>query len=252
MTTETTDADLLPCPFCGRQPKVTSRAAAQGESDRTWSGMLWFIACMCGGYSARAHQYGPTEAEAIAAWNTRAALAQRAGEGESWECPECRCKTYARVDQRSTDDGHTKFVPGPYVRCVNCKREWYLPENPAPAADAVEEALNVLLGWQPGCRADDAAVINRDLTRGEWRERFTAALSALLSGWRPIDSAPEQRFYLGNDYMFKVGGRWHGWMFKRHPDGQFVSFRKCEVLPDGEGDHPIAAALPASPKEPNR
>jgi hypothetical protein len=24
------------------------------------------------------------------------------------------------------------------------------------------------------------------------------------------------------------GGRWHGWLFVRHPDGQFVSARKLE------------------------
>lgn len=22
------------------------------------------------------------------------------------------------------------------------------------------------------------------------------------------------------------GGKWHGWLFTRHPDGQFVSYRK--------------------------
>jgi len=27
---------------------------------------------------------------------------------------------------------------------------------------------------------------------------------------------------------FNPGGRWHGWLFYRHPDGQLVSLRKLE------------------------
>lgn len=65
---------LKPCPFCGRAPRESDRAASDLEGGR-W---VAFIACMCGGYSARAHQ-GATgvtaeEAKAVVAqkWNTRA------------------------------------------------------------------------------------------------------------------------------------------------------------------------------------
>lgn len=48
--------------------------------------------------------------------------------------------------------------------------------------------------------------------------------------------------------MFEIGGglflccapgsRWHGWRFRRHPDGQYVSVRKSELGPPGEGANP--------------
>ena len=59
---------LKPCPFCGRPPGRRDRAATSGENG---TGHCWFIFCHCGGYSARAHIYGKTEAEAIALWNGR-------------------------------------------------------------------------------------------------------------------------------------------------------------------------------------
>ena len=61
---------LKPCPFCGGAPVATDRA-----SDVTPTGHIWFLTCFCGGYAARAHQMGDTEAEVIAAWNRRAAAA---------------------------------------------------------------------------------------------------------------------------------------------------------------------------------
>ena len=58
--------DLLPCPFCGKPPKVTARADTYTDTGR-----ICFISCMCGGYSACAHKHGNTLAEATAAWNMR-------------------------------------------------------------------------------------------------------------------------------------------------------------------------------------
>lgn len=66
---------LLPCPFCGRQPNVMTRA--QGHADKDDRPWVSFISCMCGGYSARAHQYGtgmtPELSVEVASgkWNTR-------------------------------------------------------------------------------------------------------------------------------------------------------------------------------------
>lgn len=65
--------EFKPCPFCGRQPRLTTRPAAEVEG----GGWLSFLACHCGGYSARAHQFakGTTAKDArdavMAKWNTR-------------------------------------------------------------------------------------------------------------------------------------------------------------------------------------
>ena len=62
-------SNLLPCPFCGREPQHTSRGASPIESSTT--GEMHFIACHCGGYAARAHQWGYSYQEAARAWNCR-------------------------------------------------------------------------------------------------------------------------------------------------------------------------------------
>ncbi len=68
---------LAPCPFCGATPEITERAATEAERHA----FMCFIACMCGGYSARAHQYGGGETKfeaqetASIAWNRRVAPA---------------------------------------------------------------------------------------------------------------------------------------------------------------------------------
>lgn len=68
--------ELKPCPFCGKEPRVTHRAAS--DEGLHAGGYVAFIACFCGTYSAKAHQPGGgnTVAEAIQhageRWNTRA------------------------------------------------------------------------------------------------------------------------------------------------------------------------------------
>jgi DNA-directed RNA polymerase subunit RPC12/RpoP len=44
---------------------------------------------------------------------------------DCWRCPDCGSRTYARVDERKPTG---KFGPGPLIRCVDCKREYDLPE----------------------------------------------------------------------------------------------------------------------------
>jgi Lar family restriction alleviation protein len=61
-------AELAPCPFCGRKPEESERA-----DNVTSTGKACFIACMCGGYSANAHQFGETREEVVRKWNRRAA-----------------------------------------------------------------------------------------------------------------------------------------------------------------------------------
>lgn len=72
---------LLPCPFCQRVPKLLERASTISEREKFKA----FVSCMCGGYSARAHQSGSgmtqtaATAVAIAAWNRRPSPAAAAG-----------------------------------------------------------------------------------------------------------------------------------------------------------------------------
>lgn len=38
---------------------------------------------------------------------------------------------------------------------------------------------------------------------------------------------------------FNPGGRFHGWLFRRHPDGQFVSVRKLQEVNPFPIGHPL-------------
>lgn len=70
------DIPVMPCPFCGNEPRSTGRPATAGEKygDERF---VHFIACYCGGYSATAHKMGSgrtarsAERDAAAKWNTR-------------------------------------------------------------------------------------------------------------------------------------------------------------------------------------
>lgn len=57
---------ILPCPFCGKEPRYINRA-----SNHTKTGWFWAISCYCGGYTATAYQIGETEEEVIRRWNAR-------------------------------------------------------------------------------------------------------------------------------------------------------------------------------------
>lgn len=72
---------LKPCPVCGSRPVLTVHP---DNSDAT--AYFAAVACFCGGYASCAHkdaiaiEPADAEAKAIAAWNTRAALAAAWGE----------------------------------------------------------------------------------------------------------------------------------------------------------------------------
>lgn len=44
----------------------------------------------------------------------------------------------------------------------------------------------------------------------------------------------QELFDLGNGLAFACNpnGRFHGWLFKQHPDGQWVSYRKLDLVAD--------------------
>lgn len=75
MTDAMTPEQLEGCPFCGREARITCRAA---NTDDGRGSHVAFAACYCDGYSACAHKmgFGDGPEEAIAAvtrlWNTRA------------------------------------------------------------------------------------------------------------------------------------------------------------------------------------
>jgi Lar family restriction alleviation protein len=72
---------LLPCPFCGQPPTVSERA-----DDHSPTKHVWFIACYCGGYSARAHQFGHSPDEVTDKWNARSVLSASApSEAAKWK-----------------------------------------------------------------------------------------------------------------------------------------------------------------------
>ena len=67
---------LKPCPFCGEPPELTER-----PDNSEGTAFFCAVGCFCGSYSATAHRWAvrPTAAEAkadaVTAWNTRAAPA---------------------------------------------------------------------------------------------------------------------------------------------------------------------------------
>lgn len=94
---------ILPCPFCGGEPTRTDRA-----EDRRYSptGHAWFIACMCGGYSARAHQHGHTEAEVIEKWNRRSVASATPRTTREGDLAMMVRRLAARIRLRATSGPH--------------------------------------------------------------------------------------------------------------------------------------------------
>lgn len=109
--------------------------------------------------------WGQAAVDAALSASAPASGAERMTAGE-WSCPQCDCRTYARVDEKKPDG---RFGPGPQIRCVECKAVWKndRPIIPAPATPpgvpdsvrALSEAVKDVLserrrqveakGWTP-------------------------------------------------------------------------------------------------------
>ncbi len=67
---------------------------------------------------------------------------------EDWRCgassrPGCGGREFARIDIQMIDGS---FAPGPRVRCVNCKRDDFLPVPTPPETGSLAE-LRSALEW---------------------------------------------------------------------------------------------------------
>jgi hypothetical protein len=53
-------------------------------------------------------------------------------------------------------------------------------------------------------------------------------------------TADAEMFDIGNGFAVcsNPGGRFHGWLFRKHPDGQYVSVRKLETVHLVHAFHP--------------
>jgi hypothetical protein len=70
-----------------------------------------------------------------------AALSHRTDAGgEDWRCDQCGCRSYARVDEQKED---RSFGPGPFIRCVHCKKTAL--SLPPDRGAALREAATFLL-----------------------------------------------------------------------------------------------------------
>lgn len=76
--------ELLPCPFCGGEADLI-------DISDEYEGEYWVAHQCANGTSVETNSYD-TEAEAIAAWNSRAERTCRNISGKNWwafECSEC-------------------------------------------------------------------------------------------------------------------------------------------------------------------
>ena len=123
------ETNLLPCPFCGGEAHVVSDYSSEHDETR-WS--LWHECCEHDGESAGyGHALFPwfetpwyaTDAEAIAAWNTRAELGSGTcklidttspGNDDYWnsaKCSECGAEFTCAIFGRSSDTPDADYCP---------------------------------------------------------------------------------------------------------------------------------------------
>lgn len=94
--------DLLSCPFCGGDPMTEFAQTPEGDG-------AYFVHCQNDGCPAWPNTQGCTEAEAIAAWNTRTPTeaASLVDEDETYQIGvrDGRCEALAEIDRLTGGDG---------------------------------------------------------------------------------------------------------------------------------------------------
>ena len=104
---------LKPCPFCGGEALV--QAITFGDDYHTDSLPVWWVACAACGVHTDEYE-APTEAEAVAAWNTR--VYEGMGTIECYEChngyPMVRERTCHMTKEQDPD------FPDVWWNCSNC------------------------------------------------------------------------------------------------------------------------------------
>ncbi len=138
------NAELLPCPFCGRDPKTSNRA-----DDHSPTKHIWYIVCFCDGYSARAHQYGHTEAEVVEKWNRRAERTPPATAQAGELAEVVRCLIHISEDgSRDVDplDENSPLMDAARTAIANYEKCYGAPQL-KELQDALLDACELLEGW---------------------------------------------------------------------------------------------------------
>ena len=73
---------------------------------------------------------------------------------------------------------------------------------------------------------EDAKTLARGLLEPRTRDEIISAIDTLLKLQK------QQLFDLGNGLAVNCNpaGRFHGWLFQKHPDGHYVSVRQLKVI----------------------
>lgn len=112
---------------------------------------------------------------------------------------------------------------------INAMQEWLLQHSD-------DMRLCEAVGWPDEKPPAMVSIDDRALTfTGQW-----PSVESLLA-FKPWNKAPQQqpKFLVlpdGNSVCVNPSGRFDGWLFRRHPDGGWVSVQRLEVEPLVEPD----------------
>lgn len=162
----------LPCPFCNARPRLTVRPN-NSEATEYFAA----VACYCGGYSACAHKMATApeadeaEASAIAAWNTRAALAAVPAQ------PVALMDDFGNALPPAANKGAGSWIDGH-------KRNW----KPLYAAP---QAVPVPAGWSVTYDGKRASYIYADQETAEFEAQQVGGTARAVAVY--LASAPKEQ-----------------------------------------------------------
>ena len=166
------DNKLKPCPFCGKAPEESERA-----DNNTCTGRAYFVACMCGGYSANAHQFGETKEEVVSKWNRRAYAEQLERERDELrrELTESRSR---EADLRS-GLGHEKGRIAVLERERDALKQKLSQQPVGAVVEAEIIAAHEFVTWNRGSEGEQAVEVTKELfVAFKVIELYKAALAA--------------------------------------------------------------------------